>query len=131
MRSNLRTPQAELWKCSTIRARLIVPLSGHAFLELAHPAPERPSDLRQPLRAADEQEQHDDQHDLLDADEGGHFYCPRLAGSTPAKVKKSFLRKEEPAEVSVGVHFRFWTKHELGSLCSRSISNSATIRPPT
>ncbi len=34
-------------------------------------------------------------------------YCPRLAGSTPAKVRKSFMRKEDPAGVSAGIHFGF------------------------
>jgi hypothetical protein len=37
-------------------------------------------------------------------------YWPRLAGSTPAKVRKSFIPKDEPEEVSVGVHFGFCTR---------------------
>jgi hypothetical protein len=37
-------------------------------------------------------------------------YCPRLAGSTPANVRKFVIRNDEPADVSVGFHFGFCTK---------------------
>src|SRR6266545_1612430 len=99
--------------------------------ELAHPAAERSPHLGQAPRAEDEQEQDHEQHDLLDSDEPRHRYWPRLAGSTPANVKKSFIWNDDPAEVSVGVHFAFCTRYDAVSLWSSPISTSATIRPPT
>src|SRR6266508_798613 len=99
--------------------------------ELAHPAAERSPHLGQAPRAEDEQEQDHEQHDLLDSDEPRHRYWPRLAGSTPANVKKSFIWNDDPAEVSVGVHFGFCTRYDAVSLWSSPISTSATIRPPT
>jgi hypothetical protein len=37
-------------------------------------------------------------------------YWPLLAGSTPANVRKSFMRNDEPADVKVGVHLGFCTR---------------------
>src|SRR6266511_4375489 len=54
-----------------------------------------------------------------------------VAGSTPAKVRKSFIRKDGPAEVRVGVQLGFCTRYELGSLWISPIRTSATMRPPT
>src|SRR4029077_1329214 len=57
--------------------------------------------------------------------------CPLLAGSPPAKVRKSVIRKPAPAEVRVGVQRGCCTRYEPGSLSMRPTSTSATIRPPT
>jgi hypothetical protein len=46
-------------------------------------------------------------------------------------VRKSVIRNDLPAEVSVGVHFGFWTRYEPGSLCRSPIKTSPTMRPPT
>ena len=51
------------------RSRLV--LSGDSILELAHPAAERSPHLGQPLRAEDEQERDQEQHQLLDSETPG------------------------------------------------------------
>lgn len=93
-----RGPTPELARCACVgdcarprrATRHLVP-SGDAVPEFEHPAAERSPDLGQSLRA--ENEQHIRRAARLpDSDESRQRYCPRLAGSTLAKVRKSFIR---------------------------------------
>src|SRR5262249_5157229 len=57
-----------------VRRRLVLVLAGDRVLELAHALAERAPHLGQPLRAEDEQDDHEQNCDLLGADPSRH--CP-------------------------------------------------------
>ena len=71
-------------------------------------------------------------HRDIDKTRGRH--CPRLVGSTPAKVRKSIIRKvpELPFRVGrVGRQEGCAEKYDVGSALKSPRITSATMRPPT
>src|SRR5687768_13661999 len=65
----------------------------------------------------------------------GVDYCPRCAGATPAKVRKSTILKlpdcPPKRSGSVGRQVGCTRRYELRLSCISPISTSPTIRPPT
>src|SRR5207247_5318303 len=55
------------------------------------------------------------------------FCACRVAGSTPAKVRKSTMRKPAPGFCSVGVHEGCFVTYEAGSVCRRQMTTAPTM----
>ena len=67
-----RRGRRRLGRCD-LRGRILVWIvARHGILELAHPRPERTTDLRQPLRAEEQQRNEEQQDDVGRARPAGH-----------------------------------------------------------